>query len=190
MMFNNSKYTKLYYKLIEKYSIIDSMAGENHHIIPKSLGGGNDKTNITRVPSRVHFILHKLLVKMLITNDNLNKMKYALWRMMNPQSHNHIRLYHVTSTEYQVYREYVRKNMINNNPMKRPEIAIKFRRKRPEQSVIALSRNTKYWADRKRPLLMLFCKTCSIGFETIIASRICCSKSCSAKYNNKVRRLG
>lgn len=35
---------------------------ESHHIIPKSLGGSNSKTNIIRLTAREHFICHALLV--------------------------------------------------------------------------------------------------------------------------------
>ena len=36
---------------------------ENHHIIPKSMGGDDSKENLIRVSARVHFILHWLLWK-------------------------------------------------------------------------------------------------------------------------------
>jgi len=39
---------------------------ERHHIVPKSLGGSNEPSNIVKVTPREHFILHKLLVKMSI----------------------------------------------------------------------------------------------------------------------------
>ena len=35
---------------------------ENHHIIPSSLGGSDDKTNMVRVTAKEHFVLHHLLV--------------------------------------------------------------------------------------------------------------------------------
>jgi NUMOD3 motif len=36
---------------------------ERHHIIPKSLGGSNDESNLVYVTPREHFILHLLLVR-------------------------------------------------------------------------------------------------------------------------------
>lgn len=37
---------------------------ETHHIVPKSLGGGDDKENLVCLSSREHFICHFLLLKM------------------------------------------------------------------------------------------------------------------------------
>jgi len=37
--------------------------GENHHIIPKSLGGQDDATNIIRLTPKEHYIIHHLLWK-------------------------------------------------------------------------------------------------------------------------------
>lgn len=36
---------------------------ESHHILPRSLGGGNEKSNLVLLTAREHFIAHKLLVK-------------------------------------------------------------------------------------------------------------------------------
>jgi len=54
-MFKNNKYTKLYFVLIDKYR--NSDCGESHHIIPKSIGGSDKKSNLVVVPLRVHFIV-------------------------------------------------------------------------------------------------------------------------------------
>lgn len=37
---------------------------EKHHIVPKCLGGSDDKSNIAELTAREHFIAHQLLVKM------------------------------------------------------------------------------------------------------------------------------
>lgn len=37
---------------------------EKHHIVPKCMGGSNDKANITKLSAREHFVAHQLLVKM------------------------------------------------------------------------------------------------------------------------------
>ena len=49
---------------------------ENHHIIPKSLGGSNKKENITSLTTREHFICHWLLTKIHSDGD-------AHWKMLN-----------------------------------------------------------------------------------------------------------
>jgi len=37
---------------------------EKHHVIPKSMGGGNDKSNLVTLTAREHYIIHWLLFKM------------------------------------------------------------------------------------------------------------------------------
>lgn len=53
---------------------------ERHHIVPSSLGGRNDRSNIVRLTYREHFLAHWLLVKM-TTGADRRKMRYALYRM-------------------------------------------------------------------------------------------------------------
>lgn len=48
---------------------------EKHHIIPKCLGGSNDKSNLVRLTAKEHFIVHWLLVKI---NPDEKKLVYAL----------------------------------------------------------------------------------------------------------------
>lgn len=62
-MFLNNKYTRLYFKIINS-STDDNQYTENHHIIPKCLGGTNNKSNLTSLSARKHFICHYLLTKM------------------------------------------------------------------------------------------------------------------------------
>jgi hypothetical protein len=58
------RYLNRYYKLIEHYSkIIFDGYTETHHILPKSMGGNEDKTNLIVLSARVHFIAHYLLWK-------------------------------------------------------------------------------------------------------------------------------
>lgn len=54
---------------------------ELHHIIPKSLGGGNDKENISFLTPREHFIAHALLTKMVFEKKHKRSMAYAFTRM-------------------------------------------------------------------------------------------------------------
>lgn len=70
---------------------------EKHHIIPKCLGGTNDKDNLVLLTAKEHFIAHKLLCEIYLTNSKLH---YALWRMMNLQNHDHKRNYNIGSIEY------------------------------------------------------------------------------------------
>ena len=94
-------YNKLYDSIINKYGSINkpkSVYTERHHIIPKSLGGSNDVTNLVYVTAKVHFILHRLLVKI---HPSSNKLKFAFWAMCNQLSGDVIRTYKVTSSTFE-----------------------------------------------------------------------------------------
>lgn len=171
-MFINNKYTVIYYRLIEAYV---SVEGETHHIIPKSLGGSNDKSNLVKVPPRVHFILHKLLCRMVTEEKHKRSMYYALFQMMNRK------ICHFSSRDYEKVRSFVRDRMTFNNPMFDPETSSKFRRKRPEQSAVAKKRNEEYWSKKARPIRNFNCPICSTPITTRLPTKTTCSKSCSAK---------
>ena len=55
---------------------------ENHHIIPRSLGGTNEKENLVLLTPKEHFIAHLLLTK-IYSGINKSKMCFALWRLCN-----------------------------------------------------------------------------------------------------------
>lgn len=60
-------YKKVYDNIIQnrlENPLTDSKYGENHHIIPKSLGGSDCSNNIVRLTAREHFICHALLAEM------------------------------------------------------------------------------------------------------------------------------
>lgn len=54
---------------------------ERHHVLPRSLGGTNKKTNITRLTAREHFICHLLLTKF-TTGEAKKKMIFAARYML------------------------------------------------------------------------------------------------------------
>ena len=72
-------YEEIYNKLIERAkSRVLKEYGEKHHIIPKCLGGSNDKDNIVKLTAREHFVAHLLLCEMYPNNK---KLTYAFWMM-------------------------------------------------------------------------------------------------------------
>lgn len=83
-LFLSNKYSKWYFNIISnaknKNTYIESYT-ELHHIIPKSLGGTNHKTNLIRLTAKEHFVCHRLLTKM-VDSNNRSKMVYALWMMI------------------------------------------------------------------------------------------------------------
>lgn len=81
-IFNESKYTRWYYAIVEKRRVDDSHEqSEVHHIIPRSLGGTDEPDNLVRLTYHDHAWCHWLLTKMTSGND-LAKMRYA-FNMMN-----------------------------------------------------------------------------------------------------------
>ena len=65
-MFLKNKYTLWYYSIVNnaKSRHLDKKVYvERHHIIPRCLGGDNDKDNIATLTAREHFICHIILTK-------------------------------------------------------------------------------------------------------------------------------
>ena len=105
-MFKENKYTNLYNKLIDRSverNWKKAPGRERHHIIPQSLNGSNDKSNLTYLSAREHFICHWLLIKM-TEGEARSKMLYALMGM-RAMSDTHQRYSSsVTSRVYEKYR--------------------------------------------------------------------------------------
>ena len=93
-------YYKIYNSLIER-SKSRKLEGysERHHIVPKCLGGTDDKENIVSLTAREHFIAHQLLV--MIYKDN-KSLKYAAYMMtIGPNGRrNNNRLYSWLKEDY------------------------------------------------------------------------------------------
>lgn len=111
-LFLDNKYTACYYRIINRSKIrILEGYNEQHHILPRCMGGDNDESNITKLTAKEHFLCHMLLIKM-TTGTNKNKMVWALQRFMN--RNNKQKMIKVTSRQY----EFIRKNYSKYHPMK------------------------------------------------------------------------
>nr|QMP83333.1 MAG: hypothetical protein [Caudoviricetes sp.] len=101
-MFKENKYKKIYFSIVEnsKNKTYDGYT-ENHHIIPKCLGGSDDKENLIKLSAREHFICHLLLTKM--SDDD--KLKYA-FICMRVSNGNQDRNYKINSWVYSLLKEY------------------------------------------------------------------------------------
>lgn len=76
---------------------------EKHHIIPKCLGGINEKENIVELTAREHYLCHSLLCEIYSNNISL---KRAHWLMANkPANKFQKRKYKISSREYNRLRE-------------------------------------------------------------------------------------
>jgi len=67
-------YKKIYESLVQKAKIrnIDSYV-ESHHILPKCIGGSNEKENLVNLTPEEHYLAHQLLVKIYPNNHSLIK---------------------------------------------------------------------------------------------------------------------
>jgi len=86
---------------------------ENHHIIPRCLGGSDSKENLVLLTGREHFICHKLLVE--IYPDN-SKLLYALNIMLFPNSSRMNRDHKISCREYERIRSLL--SIVVSNSMK------------------------------------------------------------------------
>lgn len=93
-------YQKIYNQIIEraKNRILEGYK-EKHHIIPKCLGGSNDKSNLVELTAREHFLCHMLLVEIYPKEP---KLWYALWLMIIGKNRkNNLLEYKLSSRTYE-----------------------------------------------------------------------------------------
>ena len=77
-MFNKTKYTQWYNAIIDYRKLHPATESfESHPIVPLSLGGLNNKSNIVNLTIKEHFVCHHLLTKM-TNGKNQQKMFLAL----------------------------------------------------------------------------------------------------------------
>lgn len=110
-MFILNKYHKVYFDLMEKrlkYPLYkNEVYCETHHILPKSLGGNDEKSNLVNLTPREHYIAHALLTKITVGKDK-RSMMWALHRMI----HGNVDV--LSSRQYDVFRvrwsQYLKEN--------------------------------------------------------------------------------
>lgn len=124
-------YQKIYTQLINRAKHVNRKKGcgvyfELHHIVPKCIGGTENKDNLVLLTAREHFIAHKLLCEIYPTND---KLFHAYWMMCTCKTPN--RMYKISSREYsrikQKFSESISKlNTGELNPAKRTDVRNKI----------------------------------------------------------------
>lgn len=120
-------YERIYNQLIERAKSDNRIKGndvyyEKHHIIPKCLGGTNDKENLVLLTAREHFLCHWILARI---HPNNKELAYAFWAMCNQKSKrsNH---YVVSSKMYQEAKESFSRNGLSEETkekLKKPKPA-------------------------------------------------------------------
>jgi hypothetical protein len=143
MIFIHNKYTRIYNSIIHNAQARSQFNcySEKHHIIPKSLGGNNAKSNLAVLTAREHFICHWLLTKM-VSGQDIHKMKLALSKMCSSsKTHNNNR-YMVSGRIYELVRKACSKaSSGKNNPMYGKTHTVETR-KRISEKVLAHNRKT------------------------------------------------
>jgi hypothetical protein len=134
---------------------------ERHHIVPRSLGGSNSASNISKLTAREHFIVHLLLVK-ITKGPELRKMCYALHKMMYGATKRFSHVYYKSlSFASKAYR-----GGLNNSPCsEKKRIANKangiriWKDPNTREKIIASMKKTAATPERKRAFVEAALKT-------------------------------
>lgn len=86
-----------------QFNIPENEYKERHHIIPRCMGGSNNKDNLIDLYAKEHFIAHKLLA---LENPDNHKLVSAWSMMAFPKGDTKREFYEeITADEYQLLRE-------------------------------------------------------------------------------------
>jgi hypothetical protein len=118
-------YQKIYNQII-KQAKNRQLEGykEKHHIIPKCIGGTNNKENIVELTAREHFLCHQLLCEIYPKQP---KLWYAL-HLMSINKNKKYTKYNVSSRMY----EYIKINRYKNSKSHSEETKQKLRKPKPK----------------------------------------------------------
>jgi len=114
--YENELYNDYIFRIL---SIRDNIKNENeymerHHIIPKSLKGSNDSSNLIWLYAEEHYYAHKLLA---LENPQDEKLQYAWWNMSHCQGRGNNRNFTPSAEDYAQARQSFVNNMSGeNNP--------------------------------------------------------------------------
>lgn len=105
----NKKYTEKYEKFIiarKNRNLPDDEYFETHHIVPRSLGGTDDNSNLIKLTAREHYIAHAILWKMKFSGNYHAKMAYAFCTFMYGFKHKkHKQSYKFSSRLYEAFKK-------------------------------------------------------------------------------------
>lgn len=102
MLFINNKYTKWYYSVVmSAKNRKNTEYTERHHIIPKSLNGSDEESNLVRLTAKEHFVCHRLLTKMTTGLERI-KMLHALGKFVQT---NHLQQRIISAKQYDTARK-------------------------------------------------------------------------------------
>lgn len=137
-------YQRIYDQIVQRGQLREKEIDvyyEQHHIIPRCIGGDDKKENLVDLTGREHFICHWLLVR--IYPDN-RKLIYAFWMMCCIKSRRQSR-YKPSSRTYQESREQF--SIIHSEEHSNREVSLETRRK-----IGLKSKNRVYSKERNRKI--------------------------------------
>ena len=157
-MYLPNKYTIWYNSIIAQSQGRVNLEGyyENHHIIPKSLGGLNTADNIVKLTAKEHFICHRLLTKMTAGLDKM-RMTYAAWQLTHlngrPRYKPSARTYQILKKQISETRKGLRMSEEQKQKLRKPkteEHKQKLRKPKTEEhkKSLSLSRTGKSWGHK------------------------------------------
>ena len=191
-------YAKIYESIIEKRKInIPTGYTEEHHIVPRSLDGTDDKTNLVKLTAKEHFICHLLLTKMYPKGSlEYYKMSHA-FLMMFVSSKDHGGNRYITSKKYEKLKVSFSERMTmlqigeNNSQYGTMWIhnkTLKQCKKVPKDSILddgwEIGRKIKW--DKPIKLFQLICSNCNVAFYYKIKDKKCCSIKCARDIASKI----
>lgn len=78
-------YQRHYNTLIERARYREAVGYvERHHVVPRCMGGGDEKSNIVSLTPEEHFVAHQLLVRI---HPETKGLAIAVWRMTFGKNH-------------------------------------------------------------------------------------------------------
>jgi hypothetical protein len=183
-------YKLIYDQLVKRGQQRPKLKGytENHHIIPRCVGGSDDAQNLVSLSAREHFIAHRLLVKIYPKQGGLWT---ALMMMYGFKSkYNNV----LTSKQYQTVREkWIEYKKVDRSLRNCKTCNIDFTVKTTLKQRFCCQR---CYYDYKKKLqstkVIKTCPQCNIEFK-ISAYRnfktVCCSVKCAGEYKTKTQIL-
>lgn len=106
---DNMDYRRIYQEIIDR-RLSNKFEGytEKHHIVPRSLGGTNDRNNLVNLSAREHYICHLLLTKFFEVNSVEWKKMIKAFSMMT-YCKNEFQERYIRSKDYGKLREEISK---------------------------------------------------------------------------------
>jgi len=145
-MYLTNKYTKWYKSIITNAKTRVNQAGyfEKHHIIPKSLGGSNDSTNLVELTAKEHFICHMLLPKM-TEGESHAKMVRAAWMIATMGNKHHKRIKVNSRTYCKLKDEWVQTSHLRKPRTKEHCAKLAYPKSDEHKKKISDARTGKSW---------------------------------------------